>query len=148
MAVRYSVTMDCADPHGVAVFWADALGYAAEDNTPLIRPLLDAGHVGEGDVVRHGDRLAWRDIAALRDPGAAVDERTGMGAGDRMLFQRVPEPKAVKNRVHLDLHVGPDRREAEVARLDALGATVLGEGTVGGRWTTMADPEGNEFDVQ
>lgn len=146
--MRYSVTMDCADPHAVAAFWAQVLGYAVEDNTPLIRPLLDAGHVGDADVLRDGDRLAWRDIAALRDPAAPVDAATGMGGGDRMLFQRVPEPKTVKNRVHLDLRVGPDRREAEVARLTTLGARVLGEGHVGGRWTTLADPEGNEFDVQ
>jgi len=148
VAVRYSVTVDCSDPHAAAAFWAAALGYAIEDNTPLIRPLLDAGRVGEALVLRDGERLAWRDIAALRSPDAPVDPATGMGRGDRMLFQRVPEPKTVKNRVHLDLHVGPDRREAEVARLRGLGARVLGEGTVGGRWTTMADPEGNEFDVQ
>lgn len=68
--------------------------------------------------------------------------------GRRVLFQAVPETKAVKNRVHLDLLVGPEAHEAEVARLVALGATVMGvhEGDEG-RWTLLADPEGNEFDV-
>lgn len=54
----------------------------------------------------------------------------------------------MKNRVHLDLLVGPEAHDAEVERLVALGATVLGvhDGDEG-RWTLMADPEGNEFDV-
>ncbi len=43
----------------------------------------------------------------------------------RVLFQAVPEPKTVKNRMHFDVRVGADRREAEVARLIALGATEL-----------------------
>ncbi len=68
--------------------------------------------------------------------------------GRRILFQAVPEPKTVKNRVHLDLLVGPDDHDAEVERLLALGATVVGvhDGEEG-RWTLLVDPEGNEFDV-
>ena len=65
-----------------------------------------------------------------------------------MLFQAVPEAKTVKNRLHLDVHVGPDAREAEVARLLGLGATELWrsfQGSYG--WVTLADPEGNEFCV-
>jgi predicted enzyme related to lactoylglutathione lyase len=60
----------------------------------------------------------------------------------------VPEPKTVKNRVHLDLLVGPQAHDAEVERLVALGATVVGvhDGDEG-RWTLLTDPEGNEFDV-
>ena len=54
----------------------------------------------------------------------------------------------MKNRVHLDLHVGEDRREAEVERLTGLGASRLWDGQQGPhRWVTMADPEGNEFCV-
>jgi len=63
-----------------------------------------------------------------------------------LLFQKVPEPKVVKNRVHLDFvaEVMPD----EVARLVALGATVLAERSLGDfAWTVLADPEGNEFCV-
>jgi len=54
----------------------------------------------------------------------------------------------VKNRVHLDLLVGPEARDAEVERLVGLGAIVKGVHDGGeGRWTLLADPEGNEFDV-
>jgi hypothetical protein len=64
-----------------------------------------------------------------------------------ILFQSVPEPKVVKNRVHLDLR-GPTMA-AEVERLRALGAMVIAERSLGEsiRWTVMADPEGNEFCV-
>jgi hypothetical protein len=63
----------------------------------------------------------------------------------RLLFGRVPEDKVVKNRLHLDLR--PDDRDAEVARLENLGAKRIdiGQGEV--TWVVMADPEGNEFCV-
>jgi hypothetical protein len=60
----------------------------------------------------------------------------------------VPEGKAVKNRVHLDLRVAPDDPAEVVARLTAKGARVLHEGRQGPlTWTTLADPEGNELCV-
>lgn len=63
-----------------------------------------------------------------------------------LLFQKVPEGKVVKNRVHLDF--GADDRAAEVARLVALGATEGPTRSLGSiSWTVMADPEGNEFCV-
>ena len=64
-----------------------------------------------------------------------------------LLFQKVPEAKAGKNRVHLDLR--GETMAAEVERLTALGATFIAERTLGEgvRWTVMADPEGNEFCV-
>ena len=63
-------------------------------------------------------------------------------------MQHVPEAKTVKYRVHLDLRVGEEGREAEVARLVGLGATKLWIGRQGPQtWVTMADPEGNEFCV-
>ena len=62
-------------------------------------------------------------------------------------MQQVPEPKTVKNRVHLDLKV-PDV-EATVARLEALGARTAGPiEELGSCWVVMADPEGNEFCVE
>jgi hypothetical protein len=65
-----------------------------------------------------------------------------------VLFQRVPEPKTVKNRLHLDVHVGAERRESEVARLIGLGATELWRESQGPmEWVTLADPQGNEFCV-
>ena len=64
----------------------------------------------------------------------------------QLLLQRVPEAKATKNRMHLDLHVADP--EAEAQRLIALGATRTGDGTLGDiAWITMTDPEGNEFDI-
>lgn len=62
-----------------------------------------------------------------------------------ILFQKVPEPKVVKNRVHLDLR--GESMADEVARLKTLGATFVAERSLGEdlRWTVMADPEGNEF---
>jgi hypothetical protein len=64
-----------------------------------------------------------------------------------LLFQKVPEPKVVKNRVHLDLR--GESMAAEVVRLTALGATIAAERSLGEdvRWTVMEDPEGNEFCV-
>jgi predicted enzyme related to lactoylglutathione lyase len=70
------------------------------------------------------------------------------GDGPQLLLQKVPEPKAGKNRMHLDFHV-PDI-EAEAARLEALGARRLEAapyGEHGTSWFLMADPEGNEFCV-
>jgi predicted enzyme related to lactoylglutathione lyase len=63
-----------------------------------------------------------------------------------LLFQKVPEPKVGKNRVHLDF--GADSMADEVSRLIGLGATVLAERSLGDfRWTVLADPAGNEFCV-
>jgi predicted enzyme related to lactoylglutathione lyase len=68
--------------------------------------------------------------------------------GPQLLLQRVPEPKAAKNRMHIDIHT-PDI-EAEATRLVGLGATRLQEGALsehGNTWVLMHDPEGNEFCV-
>jgi hypothetical protein len=89
------------------------------------------------------------------DQSAVVDPA---GRGPRVYFQRVPEGKQVKNRVHVDVQVGaplvsePDKRwvlvEQHVAKLVESGATVLYENNdVTGRCMVMQDPEGNEFCV-
>nr|WP_240917989.1 VOC family protein [Phycicoccus sp. HDW14] len=89
----------------------------------------------------------WNDASALESEGQP-----------RILFQRVPEPKTGKNRVHVDLLAGGgpsvplelqrERVAAEVARLEALGATRVDEhADLGVHWVTMRDPEGNEFCV-
>jgi hypothetical protein len=66
--------------------------------------------------------------------------------GPRLTFHQVPEGKVVKNRLHLDLTTG--RPDDESARLVALGAVPLRHlEQNGARWTTFADPEGNEFDL-
>jgi hypothetical protein len=148
MAVAYKVVIDCADPHRLAAFWAVALEYVVEDHSTLIKELLDAGLVSEAETTTVDGQLRWRDAAGVRDPDAPVDERSGVGLGGRVLFQVVPEAKTVKNRVHLDLHVGPERRGEVVDRLTAAGGRVLWDGQQGpSTWVTMADPEGNEFCV-
>ena len=82
------------------------------------------------------------------DPGARPESAaiTPGGTGPRLLFHQVPEPKTVKNRLHLDLI--SNTFEAESQRLAALGASWIRDATKGSaRWTTFADPEGNEFDL-
>lgn len=146
--VHWKLVIDAADPHTQADFWAAALHYEAEDNSALVERLLSLGALpGEATVEHHG-RPAFRDLIAVRHPDDPYDPDTGTGLGRRLLFQRVPEIKTVKNRLHLDLHPGDGRRADEVARLTALGARVLREVTEpAGAWVVMADPEGNEFCV-
>jgi hypothetical protein len=92
-------------------------------------------------------KVRWKELASLRHPDDGVDER-GAGTGRRILFQAVPEAKTVKNRVHLDLLVGPEACDGEVERLEALGATKVDvHDGPDGHWVLMTDPEGNEFDV-
>ena len=71
------------------------------------------------------------------------------GSGPRLVFVNVPEPKTVKNRVHLDL-VPHGSQAEELARLESLGAAVIDDrrGVTPGGWVVMADPEGNEFDLE
>lgn len=149
MTLNYKIVIDCADPQAQAAFWADALGYVVEDNRAIIERLLGAGAIQEDAVVTVDGRPAFRTLQAVRHPDDPVQEGTGIGLGRRLLFQQVPEPKTVKNRLHLDLHAGPDHRDGEVARLGELGATVLREvKEPGTEHVVMADPEGNEFCVQ
>ena len=133
----WQLTIDAHDPHALADFWAAALGGELEDNSELIATVLQQGWAAESDTLVHRGRRYWRDLVAVR------------GAGPRLLFQRVPEAKTVKNRLHLDLHVGEDRIRPEVDRLVALGATEGREfREIGGHWIVMNDPEGNEFCVE
>jgi hypothetical protein len=145
MATGIQVVFDCADPDRLARFWATALHYRVQDPpdgfTSWEAWLADAG-VPESE---------WNSASAIVDPD---------GAGPRIYFQRVPEGKVVKNRVHLDLNasskreVGSDegrrRADAEVERLRSEGATVVRPGGEerGEYWVVMQDPEGNEFCVQ
>jgi Glyoxalase-like domain len=146
-AVRTQVVFDAAEPHALAAFWANALRYEHEDIDAFVRGLVEAGHVPVDETIELDGRRRWRSVASLRHPDDPVDER-GFGLGRRILFQAVPEPKTVKNRVHLDLLVGPEACDAEVERVVSLGATVVAvhDGD-DGRWTLLTDPEGNEFDV-
>ncbi|MDQ1465143.1 MAG: hypothetical protein QOC73_2084 [Actinomycetota bacterium] len=76
---------------------------------------------------------------------AAIDA-TDPAKGPRLAFHKVPEGKTVKNRLHLDLITGD--HDAERERLLGLGATVVNDVVAdSARWTTLADVEGNEFDL-
>lgn len=133
------IAVDCAHPHDLVRFWAEAMHYDIEDHHDGVLQAVDAGMATLDDTLEIDGRRVWRTAAACHDPG---------GAKPRLLFQQVPEPKTTKNRVHLDLHVPPGEREAEVERLVGLGATRLWDGSQGPfTWVTMADPEGNEFCV-
>ncbi|WP_028805895.1 VOC family protein [Streptomyces sp. 142MFCol3.1] len=146
--LHWKLVVDASDPHAQADFWAAALHYRAEDNSALVERLLNIGALpAEATVDFHG-RAAFRDLIAVRHPDDPYDEDSGTGLGRRLLFQRVPEAKTVKNRLHLDLHPAPGERAAEVERLTELGASVLRHTKEpAGEWVVMADPEGNEFCV-
>ncbi len=96
----------------------------------------------------------WCAALGYRRKGSVQQYRSFVpesGPGPKLILQQVPEPKTVKNRLHLDLdHEAGFDVEAEVARLEALGATrrsgFIEEFGEGG-WVVMADPEGNEFCV-
>ena len=149
MTIDFKIVFDATDPHRQCGFWADALGYVIEDNSALVERVLAYGAANEDDVMTVDGRLAWRGAAAIRHPDDPFDPDTGIGQGRRLLFVAVPEPKTVKNRVHLDLHVGRDRMHGEAARLVELGATLVREvREPASHHLTLTDPEGNEFDVQ
>lgn len=143
MATSVQITFDCADPDLLAAFWAEALGYQVQpppEGFASWPAFLQAQGIPEEQ---------WPHVSAVVDPA---------GAGPRIFFQQVPEPKVAKNRVHLDVNVGAgiadrgERRQqvdASVERLTALGATRLRAiAQLGEYWVVMHDPEGNEFCLQ
>lgn len=139
MAKEIQVTFDCADPGALAEFWAAALGYQVQGPPPGFDTWPDA-------LTAWGvPKDQWNSKSAIIDPD---------GNGSRIFFQRVPEGKTVKNRVHLDVRSAPglegDERlaalEAEAARLAPLGATkVEVREDMQSVFIVMQDPEGNEF---
>ena len=137
-----AVTVDAADPNRLAEFWAFALGY-------ILQPPPDGFDT-------------WEAFADALDLSAEERERYSAvvdpnGVGPRVLFQKVPEEKIVKNRWHLDIDVVDrslpedqhDRnREARIAALIRRGATEVARfDELMGKWVVMTDPEGNEFCV-
>jgi hypothetical protein len=140
MAFDFQVTIDCSAPHELADWWAEALGWQVEEQDPaFIRRMVESGAASDDDTTEHRGALVWKVGAAITSPDPGRP---------RVLFQLVPEPKTVKNRVHLDVRVGADRQEAEVDRLKEHGATELWRAAQGPyAWVTLADPEGNEFCV-
>lgn len=141
VAYTFQVTVDARDPHGLADWWAAALGWQVEpQDEQSIRRMITEGHATETDTSTHGGRLVWKDGAVIAHPG-------GPGATPRVYFQQVPQGKS-KNRLHLDLRIGEDELSEVVSRLTTAGATFMYEGRQGPHtWITLADPEGNEFGV-
>ncbi|MET7959555.1 VOC family protein [Micromonospora zamorensis] len=136
---QVQITFDCVNPERVARFWCEVLGYVV--------PPPPEGFA------------SWDEVDRTLPPerqGAAFACVDPSGVGPRLFFQRVPESKVVKNRVHLDVRVGTglvgEERlaalEAECARLIPLGATrvqLLRADGENESCLVMQDVEGNEF---
>ncbi len=142
MAYEFQVVVDAADPHTLADWWAETLGWQVEpSDEDFIRRMIAQGHASEADTTVHHGVLVWREGQAIRHPG-------GLERAPRVLFQPVPEGKTVKNRMHLDVRTGGGDVAEVVAALTARGAKFQHDGRQGPHtWTTMTDPEGNEFCV-
>ena len=108
--------IDSQDPRGIASFWEETLGWRRTHDTD--------------------------DEVVVAPPDSNPDD----SAVPYLLFLKVPEEKAVKNRLHLDLR--PANQEAEVERLTGLGAKRVSVGqSPDVTWVVLADPDGNEFCV-
>ncbi|MEU5401010.1 VOC family protein [Streptomyces sp. NPDC005963] len=139
MTARFDLTLDCDNAPELAVFWKLALGYVDEPPPPPFKTREEwVAHV-DPDGDNSDDAGEW-----LCDPE---------GVGPRLSILKVPEPKTVKNRLHIDIRLpkggSPEERweriRIEASRLVSAGAKVLRE--VEGQHMVMADPEGNEFCV-
>lgn len=146
MPVRFQVVIDVADAAREVRFWSEALGY-----------VLEPPPEGFSTWTEYWTRLGLPE-EERSDSGDSIVDPTG--AGPRIWFHVVPERKEGKNRLHFDLRVGGgiavpiavrrERVEAEARRLVALGAVrleTLEEPGLDHYAVAMADPEGNEFDI-
>lgn len=121
-----AIVFDCEHPASLARFWCEVLdGYA-------VAPYDDA------EIARLKG-LGIDDVED--DPGVLIESADG---GPRIFFQRVDEPKAAKNRVHLDVWL---RDGAQLDRLLVLGAVRQREWDDGTGWW-LTDPQGNDFCVR
>ncbi|GAA2016724.1 VOC family protein [Catenulispora yoronensis] len=125
MASLKDVVFDSHHPASIARFWSNA---------------LDEYEIAPYDEAELA-RLREMGIDDPEDDPSVLLQRVD-GRGPRIFFQKIPESKTTKNRVHLDLKA--DDADAEVTRLIALGASVSADH---GHLVTMLDPEGNEFCV-
>ena len=147
MPQKFQLVVDCADPDREARFWADALHYELQSPPE--------GWASWSDY--------WRSVGVpedeLEDGHDCIVPAAGE-VGPRLWFQKVPEAKSVKNRLHIDISVSGGRSfpiqvrkqrvDAEAERLVGLGATLvrtLFESGVDHYAVAMLDPEGNEFDI-
>jgi hypothetical protein len=150
MSRQVQVTFDAHDPRALSTFWRDALGYA-HPGPPGVEVPAGSDPLDAWDVFL--ERLGVPP--AERNTRSAIEDPTGQGP--RLFFQQVPESKAGKNRVHLDVRAAPgltgearmDALEVESERLVALGARRLERFEPQAPFTAghlvLADPEGNEF---
>lgn len=136
---EFQITFDCADPERVARFWCEVLGY-------VVPPPPEG----------FGSWDEFNDSLPSEHQGSAFACTDPTGVRPRLFFQRVPEGKVVKNRVHLDVRVGTglvgEERvaalETECARLIKLGASrvrLLRADEHNESCLVMQDVEGNEF---
>ncbi|APU12751.1 MULTISPECIES: VOC family protein [Actinoalloteichus] len=142
MAREVQITFDCADPAALAAFWAEALGYRLQDPPAGFESWDQALDAFGVPPEKRNDR------SAVIDPE---------GSGPRLFFQRVPEGKQVKNRLHLDVRSAPGLEgEARMAALEVAAERLVSHGAARLRrqepappleagYIVMADPEGNEF---
>ncbi|GEE00030.1 hypothetical protein nbrc107696_04760 [Gordonia spumicola] len=144
------VTFDAHDPRAQSVFWASVLDYRVPGPPGVsVEPGDDPLAAWDAFLAKLGvPESEWNSRSAAEDPD---------GVGPRLFFQRVPEDKVVKNRVHLDVRgaaglVGDDRMaalEALCGRLETLGATRIRRQEpappMESGYIVMTDPEGNEF---
>jgi Glyoxalase-like domain len=115
------LAIDCADPSGLARFWCSVLAYEVQDE--------DDG------------------IIAIGSPMVPEGKNHLGPVPPTLTFAHVPEGKTVKNRLHVDVNPTDRSQDEEIARLIGLGATVVNDNRPEFGWVTLADPEGNEFDV-
>jgi catechol 2,3-dioxygenase-like lactoylglutathione lyase family enzyme len=122
MGSRFTeLIVDCREPRALAEFWCAVLGYRVIDEPGEYVEI--AGWEPSAEVIREG----------FTPP--------------TLVFLTVPEPKAVKNRLHIDVSPIDRSQEEEVERIIGLGARRIDIGQGQQPWIVLADPEGNEFCV-
>jgi catechol 2,3-dioxygenase-like lactoylglutathione lyase family enzyme len=119
------IVVDCGDPSALATFWCGVLGYHVVRTDP--------------DQVEIGP---WQE-----EPSDLADQVRIAPTAPTLVFVAVPEGKAAKNRLHLDVRPVDQSPEDEVDRIVRLGATPADIGQDDVPWVVLADPEGNEFCV-
>jgi Glyoxalase-like domain len=115
------LAIDCSDPHGLARFWCAVLGYEVQDDSD--------------------------DVVTIGSPAVPEGKLRPGPVPPTLTFAQVPEGKAVKNRLHLDVNPTDTEQDDEVRRLLDLGARRADVGQGDESWVVLADPEGNEFCV-
>jgi len=139
MSIPFQITFDADDPPALARFWALALGYVPQ-------PPPDGFDSWPAFVESVG--LPAEEVEKF---AALVDAD---GVRPRLLFQKVPETKHAKNRIHLDVSADASDHDwakvlAHVEVLRTAGATLVEQRSDAmSRWIVLLDPEGNEFCVQ